>query len=76
MTTRTHTQQTKKPIPASPQEWNRLLSQTIRRAEALQSPRLAGLRKAMLDGKAEKHLREMGILSEVDVDREFPVDAK
>lgn len=71
MTTRPHVQ-TERRAPTGHNEWNALLSQSIRRAEALQDPRLAGLRKAMVEGKAEPTLRRMGIISKVDIEREFP----
>jgi hypothetical protein len=68
------TTSTKKPnAPASVQEWNQLLSKTIQRALSTEDRRLEGLRKAMMEGKAEKILRQMSVLSEVDLDREFPV---
>lgn len=76
MTTRTHAPPPKRKIPAGPHGWNQLLSQAIRRAESLQDPRLAGLRKAMLEGRSEQALRLLGILSETDIEREFPVGAK
>lgn len=70
------TTSTKKPsAPASIQEWNQLLSKTIQRAQATEDRRLEGLRKAMMEGRAEKMLRQMSVLSEVDLDREFPLRA-
>jgi hypothetical protein len=71
MTTRTHVQNERK-VPASVNEWNTLLTLSIRRAETLRDPRLPGLRKAMQEGKAESFLRRMGIISKVDIEREFP----
>lgn len=63
----------KKPLgPQNIYEWNALLSKTIQRAAAVGDRRLEGLRKAMTDGRSEKILRQMSILSEVDLDREFP----
>jgi hypothetical protein len=47
------------------------MRKVIDRAERTRDRRLAGLRKAMLEGKAEDHLRLLGIISEVDIRREF-----
>jgi hypothetical protein len=71
MTTRTHVQ-TERRVPTNVNEWNTLLTLSIRKAEALQDSRLPGLRKAMVEGKAEPFLRRMGIISQVDIEREFP----
>jgi hypothetical protein len=69
--TRTHIPTVKR-APAGPLEWNHLLSKAIKRAELKGDNRLAGLRKASSDGKAESILRRFGILSEADLVREFP----
>lgn len=74
MATRKHVPTPTRNIPAGPTQWNTLLSKVIQRAVQLRDPRLPGLRKAMGDGKAEKALRQLGILSDVDLDREFPVN--
>lgn len=58
--------------PKNIHEWNTLLSVTIQRAEALGDRRVEGLRKAMVEGRAEKMLRQMSILSDADLVREFP----
>lgn len=71
MKTRTHVQPLKK-APLGPVEWNHLLAKAIKRAEAKGDPRLAGLRRASMDGKAESVLRKFGIISETDLLREFP----
>jgi hypothetical protein len=44
----------------------------IAQAETTEDRRLPGLRKALVDGKAETHLRRLGIISAVDMGREFP----
>lgn len=62
--------------PESIQEWNRLMMDVISRAESLEDRRLPGLRKALVDGKAETHLRKLGVISPADVEREFPLTAK
>lgn len=61
--------------PKNIHEWNTLLSKTIQRAESLGDRRVEGLRKAMVEGRAEKMLRQMSILSDADLDREFPARA-
>lgn len=62
------------PTPKGPQnahEWNLLLSKAINRATEKGDRRVTGLRQAMQDGRAEKILRQMSILTETDIDREF-----
>lgn len=53
--------------------WNQLLRTTITRAELTGDRRLEGLKRALVDGTAEKHLRRLGIIHDVDLTREFPV---
>lgn len=72
MTTRIDLQTQKRLGPQGPQDWSQLMSTVIQRAQALQDPRLQGLQEAMTLGKAEQALRRMGILTEVDLLREFP----
>lgn len=60
-------------MPTQPNEWNQLLRKTIERADLLVDRRVAGLRQAMMDGRSESILRMMGILSDVDLDREMPL---
>lgn len=48
----------------------------IRRAEQSQDRRLLGLRAALADGKTETALRRLGIIHEIDVEREFPSSEK
>jgi len=76
MATRKHTPTTKTKTPAGPHGWDTLLSKTIQRATLTRDPRLAGLRRAMTEGKSERILRQMGILSDKDIDREFPVNGR
>ncbi len=52
--------------------WNHLLSQAIRRAEKVGASRTAQLERALKDSQAEPTLRKLGILSETDIQREFP----
>jgi len=59
-----------------PTQWNNLLTKVIQRAAENRDPRLPGLRRAMTEGRSERVLRQYGILSETDIDREFPVNGK
>lgn len=59
--------------PKSPEEWTRLMRQVIERAETLQHRHLPGLRASLVQGNAEKHLRLLGIISQADLDRQFPL---
>ena len=62
--------------PKSPTDlygWTRLAQMAIERAVKKKDRRLEGLRAALTNGKAEKTLRQMGIISEADVLREFPL---
>jgi len=58
--------------PQNHSEWHSFMLQVIDRAARLEDRRLPGLRKAMAEGKVEKHLRMLGIISTADVLREFP----
>jgi hypothetical protein len=58
--------------PVDPQGWNQLMLQVIARCEKLGAPDLPGLRAALSQGKAEQLLRRLGIISQADIDREFP----
>jgi hypothetical protein len=59
--------------PSSPIEWERLMQVVLTRAEARADPRLNMLKAAMPQGKTEQVLRQMGIICENDVQREFPL---
>lgn len=59
--------------PASQSDWTKLLRLVIERTEILQHRHLPGLRSALILGSAEKHLRMLGILSPMDIDREYPL---
>jgi len=52
--------------------WHQLMRQAIERAERLGYRHAHGLRKAFVDGKAERHLRMMGIIHPGDLLRVFP----
>lgn len=59
--------------PGSVAEWDRLMQLVIERADQCKDRRLSGLRKALVDGQSERFLRSLGIISTVDLDREFPI---
>jgi hypothetical protein len=59
--------------PKSHTEWTKLMRLVVERAEALQHRHLPGLRASLAKGNAEKHLRTLGIISQADLDREFPL---
>jgi hypothetical protein len=58
--------------PGTTAEWNRLMRTVIGRAEQLRHKSLPGLREALAQGRAEQHLRRMGIIHQGDIEREFP----
>ena len=58
--------------PVDPYGWNQLMQVVIARAEKIGAPDLPGLRVALNQGKSEMLLRKYGILSQTDIDREFP----
>jgi len=58
--------------PQNYSEWHSFLVKVIERAARQEDRRLPGLRKALVEGNAEKYLRMMGIISTTDVLREFP----
>ena len=55
-----------------PTNWHTFMLKVIDKAERTTDRRLPGLRKALVEGQAEKHLRLMGIICEADISREFP----
>lgn len=59
-------------VPNRHDDWTLLMRKAIERAETMQDRRLPGLRKALVDGKTEAHLRMLGIICEGDLFREFP----
>jgi ABC-type microcin C transport system permease subunit YejE len=71
MTIRHKDQQTAK-TPRDLYGWVKLAQLAIARAEKIKDRRLEGLRASLTNGKAERTLRQLGIICEADVDREFP----
>lgn len=59
--------------PSRREDWKQLLNKAIARADAAGDRRVEGLRQALIDGAAERHLRRLGIIHEVDLTREFPI---
>ena len=69
---------TPKAPPKSPRDlhgWVQLAQMAVSRAEKIQDRRIESLRAALSSGKTEQVLRQMGIICEVDVVREFPIPA-
>jgi len=68
-----------KPIakhPTGPAAWNGLLKKVIRHVEVTDPTRAASLKTALTQGRAERALRQLGIISEKDIVREFPSRTK
>jgi len=61
----------KRLAPRNVVEWNSLLKKALARAEVQKDRRTPGLRRALLQGKAETMLRKMGIICDGDIQREF-----
>ena len=62
----------RRPLPQRREDWNKLLKAALQRAEANQDRRSEGIKRAMIDNKAEAHLRRLGIVCDADLTREFP----
>jgi hypothetical protein len=62
-------------VPKTAAEWEKLMRLVIVTAETRGDRRIHGLRKALVDGKAERTLRMMGIIHLGDLPRVFPVKA-
>jgi len=75
MKTRAH-EQVKQLTPKGTVAWDTLMSQAIRVAEKTGDRRLAGLQRAIQEGKSEQVFRSFGIISEDDLQREFQGIAK
>lgn len=59
-------------IPKRKVDWQQLLRSAIQRAETNADRRLEGLKRALVEGREEAHLRSLGIIHPGDLDREFP----
>lgn len=60
------------PTPKTAGEWEKLMRVVIAKAEEQGDRRIHGLRKALVDGQAERILRMMGIIHLGDLPRVFP----
>lgn len=58
--------------PERRDDWKQLINKAISMAEAIGDRRLEGLKRAFVEGRAEQHLRLLGIIHDRDLDREFP----
>jgi hypothetical protein len=58
--------------PQTHADWHNLMVKVIEKADRTGDPRVPGLRKALAEGKTEKHLRMLSIIHEGDIHREFP----
>lgn len=63
------------PTPQTHGEWHDLMVQAIAQAERTGDRRADGLRRALVEGKSEAHLRRLGIISPTCIRREFPEKA-
>lgn len=61
---------------SSPADWERLATQAISRAELVKDSRAGAIRNAMATGNAAKMLKSLGIIGEIDLQREFPIPEK
>lgn len=59
-------------MPKTRAEWEKLMRTVIATAEDRKDRRIHGLRKALVDGKAERTLRMMGIIHLGNLPRVFP----
>jgi hypothetical protein len=64
-------QQNTRRTAATPREWRTLCRQALERANAVGDRRAKGLELALTTRREQAILRSLGILSELDLDREF-----
>lgn len=62
--------------PTRSEGWKVLLRKAIHQATVSKDPRLTRLKDAQIKNQAEKCLRQLGIISESDIKREFPLEGK
>jgi hypothetical protein len=60
-------------LPRNHAEWDALASKAIRLSERVGDQRNLSIKKAIQEGRSEKVLRSYGIISDTDLEREFPV---
>jgi hypothetical protein len=56
----------------SPIDWERLAGRAILQAELAKDSRASAIRNALASGNAERMLKRLGIIGEIDIQREFP----
>lgn len=61
--------------PKNSKDWKDLIKNAIERAERTNDRRVAGLRRALVAGNVESHLRKLGIICPEDLQREFPEES-
>ncbi len=59
------------PVKAVP-NWDRLMKLTLIRAQAIEDSRYLAFQMACNKGQGQEILKRYGIISERDIDREFP----
>lgn len=64
------------PKAPTPVHWERLASRAIAQAELAKDSRAQAIRNALSSGNAAKMLKSLGIIGEVDIQREFPSPEK
>lgn len=66
-----NTQQNLGRTAATPREWRALCEKALARAKAIGDRRAMGLEQALTARREQATLRSLGILSELDLEREF-----
>lgn len=64
-------QATPRRTAATPREWRTLCEKALTRAKAVGDRRVKGLEQALATHREQATLRSLGILSDLDLDREF-----
>lgn len=59
------------PVKAYP-NWDRLMTLALVRAQQVGDPRYQSLQRACTNGQSQEILRRYGVISEKDIEREFP----
>lgn len=57
----------------SPADWERLASLAIAQAELVKDSRASAIKNALASGNAAQTLKRLGIIGEIDIQREFPI---
>lgn len=59
-------------LPSRPEEWTKLMRKVIATAKSRKDRRLPGLQHALANDRSEAHLRSLSIVTDADIEREFP----